>query len=110
MNGFTTDECKFDINLTDTIKIIDPRYSSPKAKCAREMEVKSLINRETWRVVARSDVPEHANILRGRFEMTIKEANPDKEVLKARYVDQGHRDHDKAFHIHNFTNNPQFYE
>jgi hypothetical protein len=39
--------------------------------------------------------------------MTIKEANSDKEVVKARYVVQGHRDRDKAFLVHNYTNTRQ---
>jgi hypothetical protein len=104
MKGFTTDECEFDINLMETIEITDLRYSSPKAKCAREKEIKGLRDRETWQVVARSDVPKNANILGGRFVMTIKEANTDKEVVKARYVVQGHRDRDKAFLVHNSTN------
>jgi Reverse transcriptase (RNA-dependent DNA polymerase) len=36
--------------------------------------------------------------------MTIKEANTDKEVVKARYIVQGHRDRDKEFLVHNSTN------
>jgi Reverse transcriptase (RNA-dependent DNA polymerase) len=92
------------LTLTETIEIADPRYSSPKAKCTREHEIKGLRDRETWQVVARSDVPENANLLGGRFVMTIEEANTDKEVVKARYVVQGHRDRGKAFLVHNSTN------
>jgi hypothetical protein len=51
----------------------------------------------------RSNVPENANVLGGRFVMTIKEAITDKEVVKTRYVMQGHWDRDKAFLVHNST-------
>jgi hypothetical protein len=59
-----------------------------------------LIDRGTWRVVAKEEVSYNASILGGRFVLAIKDEGTDKEVWKARFVVQGYRDHLKASLVH----------
>ena len=46
----------------------DPRFDEPK-----KQEMKDLINRGAFKIVDRSEVPEDANVLHGRFVLAIKE-------------------------------------
>lgn len=49
----------------------------------------------------RQDLEGGANILGGRFVLAIKNKGTGKEVLKARYVVQGHMDREKNLLVHN---------
>lgn len=48
-------------------------------------------------MVMKQDLDENANILGGRFLLTIKHKDSDKELFKARFVVQGHLDREKEF-------------
>ena len=52
----------------------------------------------------KEDVPSDANILGGRFVLSIKNKNTKEEVAKARFVVQVHRDKDKTQLVHTSTN------
>ena len=86
--------------LTETLHPMDPRSDKPEFIEAKKREVKGLIDRGKWKVVLKEEVPKYSNILNGRFVLTIKNANTDHEIYKARYVVQGHRDKDKDFIVH----------
>ena len=78
----------------------DPRKDSPEFKEAIRKEIDDLIKRGTWKVVCRSEVPDDANILGGRFVLAIKNPDTDEVIYKARFVVQGHKDKDKDLLIH----------
>lgn len=59
-------------------------------------------------IFATDEVPDHANILSGRFVLTIKDSGTNKEVYKARYVFQGHADELKSSLVHDIPTARQF--
>lgn len=93
------------ILATEVIKAHDPRarmFDEAKAK-----EIRGLIDRGTWKVVFRREVPHGANIMGGRFVLAIKEGGTDKELYKARYVVQGFRDKMKTSLVHDSATSRQ---
>jgi hypothetical protein len=80
--------------IAEIIKQGDPR--AMKFEEAKRKEIQGLIDRGTWKVVLKEDVPDNANILGGRFALAIKDEGTEKEVWKARFVVQGYRDHLKT--------------
>lgn len=77
------------------------RADSPQFQEAKKEEVTGLESRETWRVIRKKDLPECANILEGRFILTLKNLGINREKDKARYVAQGNRDKEKSRMAHN---------
>jgi Reverse transcriptase (RNA-dependent DNA polymerase) len=86
--------------LTEILSPTDPRQDNQKFIEAKEKEIAGLVERGTWKAVLKSEIPPDANILRGRFVLTIKVAGTDKELFKARYVARGFNDIGKARPIH----------
>ena len=80
------------VNLTEVVHNDDPRLNSLPFKEAKEKEISGLVKRQTWRVIKKSDLPPSANVLSGRFVLTMKNLGTDHERVKARYVAQGHKD------------------
>jgi Reverse transcriptase (RNA-dependent DNA polymerase) len=66
-------------------------------------EIEGIVDKGTWVVTVSSEVPTGANVLNGRFVITIKDVGTDKEIYKARYVGQGHRDKEKTSMVHHNT-------
>ena len=62
------------------------------------------MDRGTWKVILKQNVPKDANKLSGRYFLAIKNVETEKPVFKARFVVQGHRDKDKNIIVHNSTN------
>jgi Reverse transcriptase (RNA-dependent DNA polymerase) len=91
------------VNLTETLHPADPRATSSQFMDAKKREIKGLMNKNTWKIVDKETIPKDANILNGRFVLTIKNANSDDEICKARYVVQGHKDREKSLLVHNST-------
>ena len=56
----------------------------------------------------RDEILENANILNGRFVLAIKDSGTNKEVWKARYVVQGHKDKLKLSFVHDTSTAVQF--
>jgi Reverse transcriptase (RNA-dependent DNA polymerase) len=81
----------------------DPRYRSPEVQAAMKKEIEGIVEKETWMVTIKSELPPGANVLSGRFVITIKDIGTDKELYKARYVVQGHRDKEKTSMVHQNT-------
>lgn len=88
------------ILITEVLTPRDVRGDSSEFTAAKKREIEGLISRGTWKLVLRDDVPKNANILGGRFVLTIKDAETDKPIFKAIYVVQGHRDKEKNFLVH----------
>jgi hypothetical protein len=91
------------VGLTECLHPSDPRGLSEKFIAAKKFEIKGLIDKGTWRIVKKQDIPKDANNLHGRFVLTIKNIGTESETYKARYVVQGHRDKEKGYLVHNST-------
>jgi hypothetical protein len=91
--------------ITEIIKPVDPR--TEKFDEAKRKEIQGLIDRGTWRVVAKEEVSDNANILGKRFVLAIKDGGTDKEVWKARFVVQGYRHDLKTSLVHDTATSRQ---
>jgi hypothetical protein len=80
------------VGLTDVLTTNARRRFDPRFRAAKNKEIKGLARHGTWRVVCAEDLPDNANVMRGRFVLTIKNINTGKEIGKARFVVQGHKD------------------
>lgn len=90
-------------HLTEIIAPRDPRADSPGMTQAKKNEIRGLLERGTFRVILREEVPRDANVLPGRFVLAIKSTEDGQVKFKARYVIGGHRDRMKAYMVHNAT-------
>lgn len=81
-----------EILLTDILKPKDCRFSTPAVSEAKKKEIANLLTRGTFEVVLREEIPEDANVLRGRFVLAIKSIEDSEVKFKARRVIGGHRD------------------
>ena len=82
----------YGVFLIEVILPGDVRAKDPRFREAREREIRGLLERGTWKVVLKENVPKDANIIGGRFVLAIKDEGTKKEVWKARFVVQGYRD------------------
>ena len=73
----------YGVHLTEVIKSEDPRNKDPRFDEVKRKEINGLIERGTWKIVAKDEVPENANVMGGRFVLAIKDEGTDKEVWKA---------------------------
>lgn len=55
-------------------------------------EIAGLLDRDFFQVANRENLPNNDNLLGGRFVMAIKNVGTESEIMKVRYVVQGHRD------------------
>lgn len=90
--------------LTEVLKPWDPRTNHTSFDPAKQKEILGLIDKGTYEVVFREEVPDNANILGGRFVLAIKNKDTAQELFKARFVVQGHLDKEKSVMVHNSTN------
>ena len=70
----------FDVELTEVIKTGDPRSKDERFRAAKKKELKGLIEKGTWKLVCKSEVPKNANILGGRFALAIQDEGTKEEV------------------------------
>lgn len=89
--------------ITEVLHPRDPRNNCTDADKAKRKEIEALVKRGTWKIVFKDEVPQDANVIRGRFVMYIKDTETDKPYFKARFVAQGHLDREKSTLIHNST-------
>lgn len=92
-----------EVLIQEIIHPSDPRSRSPDANAARKKEIDGLVRKGTWKVVIKEEVPPDANVLNGRFFITIKDIETNEPIHKARYVVQGHKDKEKNRLVHNST-------
>ena len=91
------------VMATDVLHPADSRARSGLFDSAIEAELRGLRDRGVFKVVKQQSLPQDANILGGRFVLSIKDHGTPQEKLKARYVVQGHTDADKNVLVHNTT-------
>ena len=104
-NAISPDEfdMEFATFLTEVIESSDPRSKSAAFLSAMKKEVRGLEDRGVWVRMSKKDLPENANVLGGRFVLTLKNAGSERETPKARFVAQGFSDREKDYIIHNVT-------
>jgi Reverse transcriptase (RNA-dependent DNA polymerase) len=95
----------FQMHLSEVIETSDPRIALFGA--AKQKEIQGLIERGTWKVVLKDEMPEYPNIMGGRFVLTIKDSSTSKEIYKARYVVQGFRGKKKTSLVHDASTSKQ---
>jgi hypothetical protein len=83
------------MHITELIAPRDPRANDLRMQAAKRNEFRGLLDRGTFKVIHRRDIPEGANKLGGRYVLSIKDSGTKKEIWKAIFVIQGHRDHEK---------------
>ncbi len=67
---------------------------------AKRDEVKGLLERGTFSIILREEVPPDGNVLPGRFVLAIKSTENGEIKFKARFVIGGHRDRMKDLMVH----------
>lgn len=70
----------------------DPLSDHPIMTKSVSSEVKGLLEKETFKVILREDVPLDDNVLPGRFAMTIESNQGGKPEIKAKFAVGRHRD------------------
>lgn len=92
------------IYLTEVLEPGDGRETLPEFNAAKAKELEGLAHRGVFEVVLKDDIPSNANILGGRFVLSIKNKDTNEEIYKARYVVQGHKDIEKHMLVHSSSN------
>ena len=91
-----------DIFIQDILHPFDPRAYNKESERAKK-EIEGLIRCGPWKVVMKEDFLAGANVLNGRFVVTIKNVETDTPIHKARFVVQGNKDKEKTQLVHNST-------
>lgn len=94
------------VHLSETIEPHDPRAAL--FGDAKRKEIQGLIDRGTWKIVLKDEMPNNANVLGGRFVLVIKDGGTGNEIWKARYVVQGFRDRLKTSLVHDAATARQY--
>jgi hypothetical protein len=102
---FLSDEHKlgtpeFGVHPSESISNNDPRAWPPEFIPAKKKEIAELLEKRTWRVCIKSELPPGDNIMGGWFVLSIEDAGTDRESYKARYAVQGFRDKENPYLVH----------
>ena len=89
--------------MTEIIDPTDDRATSKEMQAAKKLEIKNLLERGTFRVLLKEEIPQDGNVLPGRFVLAIKSTIDGKVKYKARYVIGGHKDRMKGWMVHSST-------
>lgn len=68
-----------DVYLTEVIPNKDDRAYSKAMTEAKRHQIKNLLDRGTFKVILREEIPKHANVLPGRFVLALK-STKDGEI------------------------------
>jgi hypothetical protein len=100
----STQEDILDTRVTAAIQYGDPRASDRRMVEAKRKEIRGLLARETFKIVSKREIPQGANVLKGRYVLSIKDIGTLNETWKERFVIQGHRDIEKDVMVRSSTN------
>ena len=101
LSAFKSTDEQDDIHLTEIMLGDYPRASSTEMSEAKRKEINGLLDRGTFKVIIREDIPPYCNVLPGRFVLAVKSTEDGRVRFKARYVIGGYRDKLKGFKVHN---------
>jgi len=71
-DNFATPPEDESVYMTEIIDVNDPRSCSKKMDDAKRSEIRNLLQRGTFKVILREELPPDGNILPGRFVLAIK--------------------------------------
>ena len=86
--------------LTEILNGDDSREYSKQMDKAKREEIKSFVDRGTFKVILTEYALKDGNVLHGRFVLAIKSSEDGETKYKARYVTGGHRDRLKHMMVH----------
>lgn len=89
-----------DVYLTDVISNRDERGTSKEMTEAKRREIQNLLDRGTFKVNLREEIPKDGNVLPVIFVLALKSSVDGQIKHKARYVIGGHRDRLKHMMVH----------
>lgn len=76
--------------VTEILPSGDPRINTPMFTASTRKEVDGLRARNVWEVTPKTSLLPNASVVGGRFVHTIKHVGTSEEMVKSRYVAQGH--------------------
>jgi hypothetical protein len=94
------EEGAMEISVTEVVNTHDPRSTSARMTTAKLRELRGLIERGTFKVVLRTELPEKPNVMSTRFVLSIKHDVTGEELYKARLVVRGFQDRFKRYLVH----------
>lgn len=78
------------IHLTEVLDPDDDRAIGKEMDDAKKNEIKNLLEKGTFKVILKEEIPHDGNVLPGRFILVIKSSIDGKTKYKDRYVIGGH--------------------
>ena len=89
-----------DVHLTEIIPLGDPRTYFAEMTAAKKAEIRILLERKTFKVILKEELPPDGNNLTGRFVLAFNSTEDVKMKHKARYVIRGDCDKFKDLMVH----------
>jgi hypothetical protein len=80
--AYTKDEADVPVYVTEAVENKDPRSNGPEFSAAKQKELPGLLERGTFKVVLREEIPKNAPVMTGRFVLVIKIARLTKRYTK----------------------------
>ena len=102
--GVENDDDSFPIYVSEVVHPKDPRADSKQFVEAKMKELTNLLQRGTFKVVLKEEVPAECNVMSSRIVLTIKDKDTDQERYKARFVVRGFSDELKEVMVHQSPN------
>ena len=99
LSAFKSANEQDDIHLTEILQGDGPRANSREMSEAKRKEIKGLLDRSTFKIILREDIPPDGNVLPRRFVLAVKSTEDGQVKFKARYVIGGNRDKLKGFMV-----------
>lgn len=78
--------------MTEVLDPADERCKTSDVTTAIRMKVEGLLEKWKFKFIFKKDVPEDGNVLLGRFIVSIKLDNENREIFKPKFVIGGLRD------------------
>jgi hypothetical protein len=92
---------QYNIHISETLSPADTRQWCPAAEAAKAKEIQGLMDRETFEVVMREEIPAFANIIGSRFVMALYYTETEQPVWKAGFAAQCHTDAERHTLVQN---------
>lgn len=80
------------MQLTEVLNQEDSRAQCTAMRNDRRAEIESLLSQGTFKVIRKDEIPPDANVLPGRFVLSLKTTDDERVKHKQWYVIRSHRD------------------
>jgi hypothetical protein len=74
----------YSTNITEIIDKKDPRAHDPRMEAAKRKKIQGLLKRGTFKYILKREIPDGANVLGGRYVLSIKDTATNWKVWKTR--------------------------